>query len=460
MKLWKKIALVSCVVLVLLFSGSFLAVTEQVKNNYLSHTYDQVWDDHHELIRSFLRQMQKERIDPNSAMAAESKTKYIFSQLGKESSVLIRDGKIISSHVPFSPLEVIQPEDDGATKSQYTKIDGVPYLLFGTWLRVFPDPDPGLLIYTVVDLTPQYDEIHQMALSIAGITGTGLLLCLALIVLLVWYSMRPLEKLTQAAAHISEGNYTERTEIHAKDEIGDLSSSFDRMADSVQRQIDSLQEQNRRQKLFIGAVTHEFKTPLTSLLLNADTLQNTYLTDDQRDETIGQMESQCKWLEQIMQSLLKLLTAPQDVSLQEVSLSELMESVRDSMQDVLNKYQVRLELAYDETMFRMDRELMQCALQNLVQNAAKASKPGQVIQIYVHGSTFEVSDHGKGIPQQDLPRITEPFYMVDKSRSKKQGGIGLGLALVKEIIEAHGSTLLIESTETVGTTVSFTLPKF
>ena len=93
------------------------------------------------------------------------------------------------------------------------------------------------------------------------------------------------------------------------------------------------------------------------------------------------------------------------------------------------------------------------ALVNLTENACKASSPGQTVILRAYDSTLEVVDNGIGIPQEALGRITEPFYTVDKSRSKKHGGVGLGLALVQEIVRAHGAALEIDSTPGQGTTV-------
>ena len=98
---------------------------------------------------------------------------------------------------------------------------------------------------------------------------------------------------------------------------------------------------------------------------------------------------------------------------------------------------------------------MLSALVNLVENARRASSPGESILLFAHNNSIEVIDHGKGIPKEEIPRITEPFYMVDRSRSKLNGGSGLGLALVQKIAEAHGAHLLIESAENTGTTIRF-----
>ena len=459
MKLWKKIAVISCAVLLLLSAGIFLTVTRQVKTNDLNHTREEALQDHGDLVITFLRQIQKAQADSHEKSPADAQARYIFSRCGDETSLLVREGKILSSHIPFDPQPLLIAPDDGSTPMLEAQVEGVPYLMYASRLFPFGPEDPGYTVYTVIDLSPLYGEIRHMALITAGTMGCTLLLGLALLVALVYFTMKPLETLNSAAGRISEGNYAERTEIRRKDEIGDLSRSFDRMADSVEATVSALREQNRRQKLFIGAVSHEFKTPLTSLLLNTDSLQNTCMTQEEQLDTVANMETQCRWLEKMTGSLLKLLSVEKELDVKPISLPGLMASLRESCGEILRQYQVTLEIACDDTVFHLDRNLMLCALQNLVHNAARASQPGQAVGVYVHGTTFEISDHGRGIPREDLPRILEPFYMADKSRSKKQGGTGLGLALVNEIVKAHGGTVEIESAVNSGTNVIIALPE-
>ena len=107
----------------------------------------------------------------------------------------------------------------------------------------------------------------------------------------------------------------------------------------------------------------------------------------------------------------------------------------------------------------MDADLMGSLLVNLVDNASKASESGQEILLSAEGRTISVQDHGRGVPPEAIDRITEPFYMVDKSRSKRQGGSGLGLALVKRIADAHNATLDILSAPGEGTIVRVTFPE-
>lgn len=104
-------------------------------------------------------------------------------------------------------------------------------------------------------------------------------------------------------------------------------------------------------------------------------------------------------------------------------------------------------------LLKMDRDLLCELLLNLIDNAGKASPRGSAITLLAQGNIISVSDSGHGIPAGELHRLTEPFYMVDKARSRKQGGMGLGLALAQEIARLHGAQLAFESEVGKGTTV-------
>ena len=231
------------------------------------------------------------------------------------------------------------------------------------------------------------------------------------------------------------------------------------MAESVQKHIAELSETTRRQQLFIGGVTHEFKTPLTAILLNADTLQNTYMSEEEQIKSLNHIEKQGKWLERLVQKMLKLLTMDQDVAQRQISVPDLFDKVKESTLEMLFSRGISLDMQCDLYYINGDSDLLQSALVNLIDNASKASSPGQIVFLRAFDSILEVSDNGIGIPEDSLSRITDAFYMVDKSRSKRQGGVGLGLALVKEIAKAHGATLEIESKLGSGTTVRIRFPQ-
>ena len=166
---------------------------------------------------------------------------------------------------------------------------------------------------------------------------------------------------------------------------------------------------------------------------------------DAAQNALVRIYDQCKWLEQLSGKLMTLVLLQGEISLREESVAQLLEAVKESTADKLEKQNMKLCLNCEMDTLPMDFDLMRSALVNLVENARKASRDGQTIYLCAKNNTIEVRDFGQGIPAKELPRITEPFYMVDKSRSKKQGGAGLGLAIVQRIASAHGAALTAES---------------
>jgi two-component system phosphate regulon sensor histidine kinase PhoR len=145
-----------------------------------------------------------------------------------------------------------------------------------------------------------------------------------------------------------------------------------------------------------------------------------------------------------------------------VKVQGLFEDVYESTAEILLARKTPLVIECDIDALKFDYDLMKSLLINLIDNASKASESGQGIKLRAYSinteyrgvfHTIEVSDCGRGIPKDEIDRITDAFYMVDRSRSKKLGGSGLGLALVKRITEAHHAKLVIESELSVGTTV-------
>ena len=318
--------------------------------------------------------------------------------------------------------------------------------------------DNEFKVYLISDAT----YIHQnLSTLMSCFVLMALCICVLAILGVLWVirrTMAPLEQLQKTTEHIASGNYAERVCVQSKDEVGMLADNFNPMAAAVENHVQSLTEQNARQQLFIGSVTHEFKTPLTSLLLNVDTLRNVYLPEEMQQELLESMDGQLQWLKQMVHKLLKLISLHRSAQIKRSSVPELLEQVRKITQGSMQKHGTVLEIFCTAETLPMDRDLLCSALVNLIENSAKASSPGQVIHLRAEGNLLEVSDSGRGISQKDLERVTEPFYMCDPSRSKTKGGFGLGLALVKEIAAVHQAALEIQSTPGAGTTVRMTFP--
>lgn len=420
----------------------------EAEQSILDLTYQQSSDKQRNLSASFSEMSNYYLEETDSAPVEYSLVKYCFSRFADSTCVLMKDGETLYSNVA---VDMSRYAIKGYDAEQFEEeIGGRQILITGSTVSVRNEP---YAVYVVEDITGVYESITRMVWRFALIGGVGILLGFVLIGLLVRQSMQPLAVLKTAAGRIAAGGYGERATVLSKDEVGALANDFNRMAEAVENHIGELTETAERQRLFIGGVTHEFKTPLTTVILNADTLQNACMDEEERQTALSYIERQCKWLERITQKLLKLITLKQDIELKPSSVPQLFERVEESMAETLRQRDTRLISECKLNTLSMDADLMQSVLINLVDNASKASTPGQAVTMRAYDDVIEVSDNGIGIPESELARITEPFYVVDKSRSKKLGGSGLGLALVKEIISAHGAELMIESSVGIGTTI-------
>lgn len=447
MKLQRKISLICSVVLVvivLLMSGLLLL---DAKQSIMDLTYQQSSDKQRSITTSFSTMANYYLEGKDSESVKYSLVKYCFSRFADSSCALLKGNEALH---PFSELDLgIYPIDGHEIQQFEDQIGGRHYLITGSNVNIETDT---YTVYVIEDITQVYGNISRMIGRFILIGSIGILFGFVATGLLVRRSLKPLAKLKSAAGRIAAGNYGERIEVLSTDEIGSLAADFNCMAEAVENHIDELTKTAERQRLFIGGVTHEFKTPLTTIILNADTLQNANLSEDETQTALYYIQRQCKWLERMIQKLLKLITLKQDIDIKKASVHRLFSSVEESTAETLRQREISLVTDCRTDTLSIDADLMQSVLINLVDNASKASAPGQTVTMCAYDNVIEVSDHGTGIPQSEIDRIMEPFYVVDKSRSKKMGGNGLGLALVKEIVSAHDANLTIQSTLGVGTT--------
>lgn len=316
----------------------------------------------------------------------------------------------------------------------------------------------GLQLATAYDLTDLYRgrdaALRRFLLLEAAVLAAGA----AVTAVFARRMTRPLRTLTTASAEIADGDYARRTGLHTGDEIETLSSSFDKMADAVQEKITALQADVRQREDFMGAFAHELKTPMTSIIGYADMLRTIQASPAEQYEAAGAIYHEGRRLEALSGKLLALLGLGEEtITLQPTALAALWPRLQAACPGV------PLQLPACDAAVQADADLLLDLLCNLVGNAVKASEPGQPVEVRAADNgdtvTLTVADHGCGIPQSEISRVREPFYMVDKSRARKQGGSGLGLALCKRIAEVHGSDLHIESTPGEGTRVSVILRK-
>lgn len=312
-------------------------------------------------------------------------------------------------------------------------------------------------VSTLFDLrASQYRSFFWLMLAlIAGVVALSLMVARLI--------LRPLEQLSSATRKMSEGELAQRVAVTSGDELGQLSEDFNAMAERLEEQVAQLTDAARREKDFTASFAHEIKTPLTSIIGYADLLLSRPSTPEQVQESAGYIFREGKRLESLSGKLMELIVLNRrDFPLRPVSLRAFLERTGNALRPTLEQAGLCLAVDAEETPVWLEPDLMETVCLNLLDNARKATPPGGAVALTGRGTegggcVIRVSDTGRGIPADELGRITEPFYMVDKSRARAQGGAGLGLALCKRIVELHSGTLEFESTPGAGTTVSIHL---
>lgn len=274
------------------------------------------------------------------------------------------------------------------------------------------------------------------------------------------YLTQSIHKLNAVSQRIAAGDYSERTHIVSEDEIGELSRSFDEMAELNEKKIHQLEESVIQKEEFMGSFSHEVKTPMTAILGFADLLRTCDCDEETRQKAAQYIYTEGKRLEKLSYTLMDLLAlGDQQIKLQSVSLKKIMKQLEDYYQGKYVHYILKFEET-DQWVYSQP-DLLFTLLRNLIDNAMKASQEGQTILVQACSKgkkvVISVTDEGIGMSEEDVKKATEAFYMADKSRSRSMGGAGLGLTIVKRICDAHQSELHFHSVLHQGTTVSFEL---
>lgn len=322
--------------------------------------------------------------------------------------------------------------------------------------------DEMLYLDVLHDVTAVYAMRMKQEHTFSRVFAVLLISCVAAACLLSGILTRPLTRLSRAAGEIASGNLSFRSEIRTPDEIGDLSREFDHMADRVEQSMEEIRDSMRRQEEFMGSFAHELKTPMTSVIGYADLIRSHMLTQEETTEAANYIFSEGKRLESLSLKLLALFMADrQEVTFQEISPADQIRDFAAHLSTVYAEFGIRVETDCGEGVCLLEPDLFQTLLSNLADNARKALDQGGRIclgcRMTQEGCDVWCEDDGRGIPEEIVPHLTEAFYREDKSRSRAQGGAGLGLTLCEKIAAIHNGTLKIESEKGKGTVVTVVL---
>ncbi|SDZ38180.1 histidine kinase [Evansella caseinilytica] len=330
----------------------------------------------------------------------------------------------------------------------------------------------GYLLFIVYEGNPQGTELNWFI----GIRFVGMLFILVITNGLLTYFVsksiiNPIKKLSNAAKKISEGDLDFSVASDKKDELGDLSNTFDRMRlDLKEAKADQLRyEQNRKE--LIASISHDLKTPLTSIkgyvIGIQDGVANTPEKLARYMEIIYNKANDMDGLidEFFLYSKLNLERVP--FKFEKIDLYSFFTDFIDELNLSIEKDQGTATLfanTEDSYIVKADREQLKRAVTNIIQNSLKyMDKDHKQVQVFLKSESDRVivkmEDNGIGVSTEDLPYIFESFYRTDSSRNSQTGGSGLGLSIVKKIINEHGGTIWADSKLGAGTSINFTLEK-
>ncbi len=276
-----------------------------------------------------------------------------------------------------------------------------------------------------------------------------MMLILTIIYFSIRFMLRPIKTMNKAVAAISSGDLGHQIEVKRRDELGDLMNSFNAMADRLKEMISS------RDQLLLD-VSHELRSPLTRIKVALE-----FLDDSAGKEAV---KTDINEMEQMVAELLeseRLNSAYGGLHIQSTNLTALVQNIVATKKTA--QPGIQFLAPQEDIWLEADPERLHTAFGNIIENALKysqsATQPVEVsLDILDSRIQIRIKDFGPGIPESELDSIFEPFYRVDKSRSKETGGYGLGLSIVKKIIQQHYGQIEIKSTLNRGTTFIITLP--
>lgn len=312
--------------------------------------------------------------------------------------------------------------------------------------------------YLTTNLYQRRSSIQEIMLMIVT-----LVYGLSFFMLLIFrkYVNEPLRQIAHGCTEYANGNLAYTIPVNSDDELGYLSQTLNYMAER-------LNQSGKYQREFISNVSHDFRSPLTSIRGYVGAMLDGTIPPEMQEKYLNVISYETERLEKLTKSLLALNAldaGKRNLHPQSFDINDVLKTTAAVFEGIgtRRKISLKLLLSGTELFVYADKEQIQQVVYNLLDNALKFSGPNSTVTLETtlkNGRVFvSVKDQGEGIPKESIPKIWERFYKTDTSRGRDRKGSGLGLSIVREIINAHGQTINVISTEGVGTEFIFTLEK-
>lgn len=264
----------------------------------------------------------------------------------------------------------------------------------------------------------------------------------------------PLETLRRTTARIENGDFSARVEEKGNDEITLVAQSFNLMLVKINEQIQAFEQEANRKQMLVDDMAHELRTPLTSIHGYAEYLEKANTTEEHRLIATKYIMSEFEHLQKISEILLDgAFIRGNEIEMADVDFGAVLTDISKRFRMIAEKAEVEIICDASSVIVKGNETLLSMLLYNLTENAIKACDVGGKVKISCSEGQAVIEDNGKGMTKEQLLHITEPFYRADKSRSRAEGGVGLGLALCKQIAITHKAEMHFESEIGKGTKI-------
>lgn len=306
----------------------------------------------------------------------------------------------------------------------------------------------GVLIYV-----RNIDDIYNTRNNLI-IISTILIIVIIGIIAIIAYKIskkltNPLVEMQNQMLKVSKGDYNVNLK-EGKNEIGVLAKNFNKMSKELENRDNELVEMINSKQVFIDNLSHEINTPLTSIIGYAELLEKANCTEEQKSKFLVNIQGEAKRINDIHKKLL-LLSYKKNADFERMpnDFNKILEEVKNTIKFKLEQHNINLIINNTLKQIMCDETLIIMCISNLISNAINASRDESkiIINSYEQNNIahIEVVDEGQGISKENIEKIIEPFYRVDKARSRANGGAGLGLSICKNIMQLHNGELKIES---------------
>ena len=298
------------------------------------------------------------------------------------------------------------------------------------------------------------DEFKSLMITYV-ITALGVSTVLSLCLYFILKKLStPLERLRETTETIESGDFAVRAVEQGNDEFTLLAKSFNSMLDKINEQFDTLETDAKRKQMLVDNMAHELRTPLTSIHGYAEFLEKAATTEEKRIIAAKYIMSESERLQKISEILLdSAYIRGNETEKTETDIASILSDISERLKFKANDRKAEIILDTEKTVVSGNETLLSMLFYNLTENAIKACQSGGKITLSCRNGRAIIEDNGKGMTEEQLLHITEPFYRTDKSRSRAEGGAGLGLALCKQIADSHNASINFESVYGKGTKV-------